>query len=77
MALLTPEELHELTDCARPSAQIEWLRARSWVFEIGATGRPKVDREEYERRMIGGGKKQPQKKGPDTSWYGKTSAARP
>lgn len=54
MALLTPEELHELTDCARPSAQIEWLRARSWVFEVGATGRPKVDREEYERRMIGG-----------------------
>lgn len=76
MALLTPEELHELTDCARPSAQIEWLRARSWVFEVGATGRPKVDREEYGRRMIGG-KRQPQKKGPDTSWYGKTTPARP
>lgn len=74
--LLTPQELHELTDCARPSAQIEWLRARSWVFDVGKTGRPKVDREEYERHMIGG-RKAPQKKGPDTSWYGKTSATRP
>jgi hypothetical protein len=52
--LLTPQELHELTDCARPSAQIEWLRARSWVFDVGVTGRPKVDRAEYERHMIGG-----------------------
>lgn len=74
--LLTPEELHQLTDCARPSAQIEWLRARSWVFDVGVTGRPKVDREEYERHMIGG-RRAPQKKGPDTSWYGKTSQTRP
>jgi hypothetical protein len=76
MALLTPEEIRDLTDCARPSAQIEWLRARSWVFDIGATGRPKVDRQEYERHMIGGQRKQPQKKGPDTSWYGSQTSSR-
>jgi hypothetical protein len=73
---LTPTELHELTDCARPSAQIEWLRARSWVFETGVTGRPKVDREEYERHMIGG-RRAPQKKGPDTSWYGSAQKTQP
>lgn len=75
MALLTPDELHELTDCARPSAQVEWLRTRSWVFDIGVTGRPKVDRAEYERHMIGGSRKQTTKKGPDTSWYGSSQKA--
>lgn len=75
MSLLTPDELHELTDCARYGGQIEWLRARSWVFEISAAGRPKVDRGEYERHMIGGQKKQPIKKGPDISWYGQTQKA--
>lgn len=77
MSLLTPDELHELTDCKRPAAQIEWLRARSWVFEVGDTGRPKVDREEYERHMIGGRKQQPQKKGPDISWYGSQTKTSP
>jgi uncharacterized protein DUF4224 len=74
--LLTPEELHELTDCARKGDQIEWLRARSWVFEVGITGRPKVDSEEYERHMIGGQRK-PHKKGPDTSWYGSSQKTQP
>lgn len=76
MNLLTPKELHELTDCARKGDQIEWLRKRGWVFDIGETGRPKVDREEYARHMIGGKKQQPQKKGPDTSWYGSKTETR-
>jgi hypothetical protein len=77
VSLLTPKELHELTDCARAAGQIEWLRQRSWVFDVGMTGRPKVDRAEYDRHMIGGQQKQPKKKGPDTSWYGKTSSTQP
>lgn len=75
MSLLTPDELRDLTDCARHSAQIEWLRARSWVFEISTAGRPKVDREEYARHMIGGQRKQQPRKGPDISWYGTTQKA--
>lgn len=73
MNLLTHDELRELTDCARRADQIEWLRKRGWVFDIGETGRPKVDRAEYERHMIGGSRKSEAKKGPDTSWYGKTA----
>jgi hypothetical protein len=75
--LLTPDELHELTDCARKGDQIEWLRARSWVFEVSDTGRPKVDKAEYERHMIGGSRKQTTKKGPDTSWYGAPQKTQP
>lgn len=75
MNLLTPAELHQLTDCARKGDQVQWLRERGWAFDIGETGRPKVDRAEYERHMIGGGKRKEQKKGPDTSWYGSTSTS--
>jgi hypothetical protein len=67
--LLTPKELHELTDCARKDDQIEWLRARGWVFEIGTTGRPKVDSAEYERHMIGGKTKRSRPAAPDLSWF--------
>lgn len=69
MSLLSQDEIAELTDCKRPSDQIEWLRERHWKIEIGVTGRPKVDRSEYERHMIGGQHEEP-KKGPDTHWYG-------
>jgi len=74
VTLLTPDELHELTDCARYAGQIEWLDDRGWKYEKGATGRPKVDRAEYERHMVGGNKKEPVKKGPNTSWYGPASS---
>jgi hypothetical protein len=75
VSLLSQDEIAELTDCKRPSDQIAWLRERAWRIEIGATGRPKVDRSEYERHMIGGHHEEP-KKGPDTRWYGpKTSSA--
>lgn len=67
--LLTPKELHELTDCARKADQVEWLRARGWVFDLGATGRPKVDRVEYERHMIGGRTKGSRPAIPDLSWF--------
>jgi hypothetical protein len=70
MSLLTPEEIHELTDCQRHAGQIEWLSDRGWKYEVGTSGRPKVDREEYQRHMIGGKHKETPKKGPDLSWYG-------
>ncbi len=39
---LTESALHELTGRQRPSAQIRWLRAHGWPFEINALGRPVV-----------------------------------
>lgn len=49
---LTPAELVELTEVRMPSAQIRWLQARAWKFEVGQlTGRPKVSREYYRARM--------------------------
>jgi hypothetical protein len=52
---LTPDQLHELTDRQRPSAQIAWLREHRWRFEVSAAGRPKVLTSEAERHMSGGG----------------------
>lgn len=51
---LSPEELLELTEFKRSADQIRWLRERDWAYEVGASGRPKVARAEYERHMIGG-----------------------
>jgi hypothetical protein len=74
MSLITHDELAELTDCKRAADQIAWLRARGWRFEIGVSGRPKVDRAEYDRRMIGGHHEEPAK-GPDTRWYGQETSS--
>lgn len=52
--LLSPQELRDLTDRARAADQIAWLRSRGWRFEVSATGRPKVAKAEYERRMVAG-----------------------
>lgn len=54
--LLTPDELRELTDRVRYADQIAWLRQRGWRFELSATGRPKVAKAEFERRMVAGAK---------------------
>lgn len=48
---LTPEELRELTDLEQPAAQVRWLRARDWQFEVGASGRPKVARSYFQARL--------------------------
>lgn len=50
---LTPEEIHELTDYELPRFQIAWLRNKGWRFEVGASGRPRVARAYWERRMVG------------------------
>ncbi len=39
---LTPEELQDLTDRCRASAQIRWLKSRGFPFELSAEGKPKV-----------------------------------
>ena len=39
---LTPEQLFDLTDAKKPSAQIRWLRDRGWPFEISSKNKPKV-----------------------------------
>lgn len=49
---LTPAELEQLTDYRRPSAQIRWLRAHRWRFEINAAGHPRVARAYFERRLV-------------------------
>lgn len=49
--LMTDDELQDLTGYKTAKGQIEWLRARGWVFELNRVGRPKVDREYYRGKM--------------------------
>ena len=51
---LPPDELARLTGLRRPSAQVRWLAARGWRFEMDAYGRPIVLQAEAERRMLSG-----------------------
>lgn len=55
---LTPEQLHEVTDLVQHKAQIRWLSARGWKFEVSSTGRPRVLLAEMERHMLGTKQKQ-------------------
>lgn len=48
---LSEQELSELTDLDRKSAQIEWLTNRGYKFDVSATGHPKVLRKYVERRL--------------------------
>lgn len=58
---LTPEQLHEVTDLVQHAAQVRWLLARGWKFEISSTGRPRVLVAEMERHMLGGQQKRPRR----------------
>jgi hypothetical protein len=40
--LLTEQDIKELTGRQRPTAQVRWLKAHGWPFEVDADGRPKV-----------------------------------
>ena len=51
---LSPDDLARLTGLQRPSAQLRWLAAHGWKFEVDRFGRPVVLRAEAERRMLGG-----------------------
>jgi len=48
---LTQSELFELTDCQKPSKQIEWLDKRGWKHEISRLGRAKVLRSYAQMKM--------------------------
>ncbi len=49
---LTAGEIQELTDRKRFKDQIRWFEERAYRFEISTIGRPKVMREEIERRLL-------------------------
>lgn len=50
---LTPDQVRELTGCARVAQQIEWLKARNYAFDLDAKGRPVVLRSYVEGRLGG------------------------
>ncbi len=51
--LLTRDELIALTDRKTPRGVKAWLDSRGWVYEVGATGWPKVGAD-YARQRLGG-----------------------
>lgn len=53
--LLTREELFDLTDRKTRVGVTAWLKKRGWIFEVGATGWPKVGAD-YARMRLGGTK---------------------
>lgn len=54
MLTLSREELAALTGRTQPAAQIRWLSAHGWVYDVGSDGLPKVARAYFERRMVFG-----------------------
>lgn len=50
---LTADDLYALTGYKRAKAQVEWLRARGWIFELDGDERPVVLRKYAEARMGG------------------------
>ena len=55
LQLLDRDDLRALTDCKRRAGVLDWLRARGWAFELGASGWPKVSAR-YAEAKLGGGK---------------------
>lgn len=49
---LSAAELVDLTGARQKSAQIEWLRAKRWRFEVSREGFPRVARAYWRRRMV-------------------------
>ena len=50
---LTAADIQDLTGYQRAHDQIRWLRQRTFVFELGADGKPRILRSYVERRMGG------------------------
>lgn len=50
---LTPAELRELTGSPFRARQIAWLQKNGWLFAVDLSGRPRVARAYYDRRMVG------------------------
>lgn len=51
MQFVTQSELKDLTDLKKPAAIARWLNERGYVFEVSATGWPKVARVLLEARL--------------------------
>lgn len=56
---LNRDQLEQLTDYKRPSAQIRWLIENGYSFDVGASGRPKVLSASVSDKL---GKQQPTRK---------------
>lgn len=52
LPLLDRDDLYRLTDRKTRSGVVQWLKARGWVYELGATGWPKVSAD-YARVRLG------------------------
>lgn len=52
--LLTNQDIKDLTGSVQKAAQIRWLVAHGWRFEVNSLGRPKVAVAEFNRHMVGG-----------------------
>lgn len=52
MLTMSTNELSSLTGRVQPAAQIRWLKASGWLFEIGGDGLPKVATAYFDRRMV-------------------------
>lgn len=48
---LTEDELIELTGKRQGKGMAQWLKDKRFVFEMGADGIPRVDRDHYRRKM--------------------------
>lgn len=62
---ISDDDLATLIGLHKSPSQIRWLTERGWKFAIGASGRPRVARDEFNRMMVGnnaagkGGRKRP------------------
>lgn len=50
---LAPDEIQEITGCARKGDQIEWLVNNSWEFHKNRAGEPIIGRMYARLRMAG------------------------
>lgn len=51
--ILTPEEVAEITGCARRGYQVEWLTCNGWTFHKNKAGEPIIGRMYARLRMAG------------------------
>lgn len=51
---LTADDIAQLTGYKRPSAQVRWLKNKSWKFDVNARGLPVVAVAEFHRHLVGG-----------------------
>jgi len=64
---LTADELKTLTGMQRPSAQVRWLRAHRWPFEVNALGDPVVLRSVAVARLGGSTQNEPKLRLPNAA----------